>query len=117
MVIQGCIEDVEDISINGNVDVLISEPLGTMLLNERMLETYIIARNKFLKPGGKMFPSEAYLCLAPFMDERLYAEQTGKTTFWDSSHFYGFDLTALKEQALYEKLRQPIIELYDPSCQ
>lgn len=29
---------------------------GTLLVNERMLETYIIARDRFLKPGGKMFP-------------------------------------------------------------
>jgi hypothetical protein len=38
------------------VDVLVSEPMGTLLVNERMLETYIYARDKFLKPGGKMFP-------------------------------------------------------------
>ena len=46
-----------------------SEPLGTFLLNERMLETYIIARDTFLKKGGKMFPSSAHLCIMPFYDE------------------------------------------------
>jgi histone-arginine methyltransferase CARM1 len=34
----------------------VSEPMGTLLVNERMLETYIYARDKFLKPGGRMFP-------------------------------------------------------------
>ena len=34
------------------VDVIISEPMGYMLLNERMLETFLHAK-KFLKPGGK----------------------------------------------------------------
>lgn len=34
------------------VDVIISEPMGYMLLNERMLETYLHAK-KFLKPGGE----------------------------------------------------------------
>ena len=38
------------------VDVIISEPMGYMLLNERMLETFLHAK-KFLKPGGRMFPS------------------------------------------------------------
>lgn len=44
------------VSLPERVDVLVSEPMGTLLVNERMLETYIYARNHFLKPGGKMFP-------------------------------------------------------------
>lgn len=31
--------------------------LGTLLVNERMLETYVIARDRFLVPKGKMFPT------------------------------------------------------------
>ena len=34
------------------VDVLVSEPMGTLLVNERMIESYVYARDKFLKPGG-----------------------------------------------------------------
>ena len=37
-------------------DVLVSEPMGTLLLNERMVESYIHARDTLLKPGGRMFP-------------------------------------------------------------
>lgn len=44
---------VEDIEIPEMVDVLISEPMGYSLVNERMLESYVYAR-KFLKPGGKL---------------------------------------------------------------
>lgn len=29
-----------------------SEPMGTLLVNERMIESYLYARDKFLKPGG-----------------------------------------------------------------
>ena len=36
--------------------MLVSEPMGTLLLNERMIESYLHARDRFLKPGGKMFP-------------------------------------------------------------
>ena len=32
--------------------MIISEPMGYMLFNERMLETYLHAK-KWLKPGGK----------------------------------------------------------------
>ena len=34
------------------VDVIISEPMGYMLYNERMLESYLHAK-KWLKPDGK----------------------------------------------------------------
>ncbi len=29
-----------------------SEPMGTLLVNERMLETYLYARDHYLKPGA-----------------------------------------------------------------
>ena len=31
--------------------------IGTLLVNERMLESYVIARDRFLVPNGKMFPA------------------------------------------------------------
>ncbi len=40
---------IEDISLPEPVDVIISEPMGYMLYNERMLESYVHAR-KFLAP-------------------------------------------------------------------
>ena len=74
-VIQSKIEDIsEDLIPKGSIDVIVSEPLGTFLLNERMLETYVIARDRFLKPKGKMFPASAHLCVLPFTDEQLYNE-------------------------------------------
>lgn len=42
-------------------DVLVSEPMGTLLLNERMLESYVFARDTLLKPGGRMFPVSEFL--------------------------------------------------------
>ena len=75
-VIQGKIEDItsEKIPLK-SIDVIVSEPLGTFLLNERMLETYIIARDMFLKPRGRLFPAKADLCIMPFTDETIYNEQ------------------------------------------
>ena len=63
------------------VDMIISEPMGYMLFNERMLETYLHAK-KWLKPGGNMFPTKGILYAAPFTDEGLYLEQFSKANFW-----------------------------------
>ena len=59
---------IEEIQLPEQVDIIISEPMGYMLLNERMLETYLHAK-KWLKPEGKMFPSRGDLHVAPFTDE------------------------------------------------
>jgi histone-arginine methyltransferase CARM1 len=52
----------------------VSEPIGTYLFNERMLETYVIARDRFLKKDGMMFPSSAQFCITPFEDKEIYEE-------------------------------------------
>lgn len=70
-VIESTIEQAE---LPEQVDTIISEPLGIFLLNERMLETFVIARQKFLKPGGKMFPTRADLFVVPFSDQAILDE-------------------------------------------
>jgi histone-arginine methyltransferase CARM1 len=45
--IKGKIKEVE---LPEKVDILISEPMGTLLLNERMIELYVMARDMFLSP-------------------------------------------------------------------
>lgn len=42
---------VEEVTLPEQVDIIISEPMGYMLFNERMLESYLHAK-KFLKPNG-----------------------------------------------------------------
>lgn len=44
---------IEEIELPEKVDIIISEPMGYMLFNERMLETFLHAK-KWLKPGGKI---------------------------------------------------------------
>ena len=94
------IEDIPQDKIGKIVDIIVSEPLGTFLLNERMLETYVIAREKFLKEDGKMFPGSAHFCIIPFYDEAIFTEQINKTTFWDNKNFYGLNLNSLKNNAV-----------------
>jgi type I protein arginine methyltransferase len=72
---------IEELEIPEKVDVIISEPMGYMLYNERMLETYLHAK-KWLKPGGHMYPSRGDLHIAPFTDDSLYMEHFAKANFW-----------------------------------
>ncbi|KAK7598143.1 hypothetical protein V9T40_006378 [Parthenolecanium corni] len=103
---------VEEIELPEQVDIIISEPMGYMLYNERMLETYLHAK-KWLKKDGKMFPTTGDLHVAPFTDEALFMEQTTKASFWLQTHFHNIDLTPLHDAAISEYFRQPIVDTFD----
>lgn len=64
-----------------------------------------------------MYPSGSTLFFIPFCDEILYKEQLAKVNFWENPNFFGLNLTCLKEEAIIEKFRQPVIDVYDPSVQ
>lgn len=103
---------VEEVEIPEMVDVIISEPMGYMLYNERMLESYLHAK-KWLKPDGKMFPTTGDLHVAPFYDDALYMEHFSKANFWYQNSFYGVNLSNLRDPALEEYFRQPIVDTFD----
>ena len=46
-------------------DVVISEWMGYFLLRESMLDSVLVARDKFLRPGGALYPSHCHLYIAP----------------------------------------------------
>ena len=103
---------IEEISLPEKVDILISEPMGYMLYNERMIESYVHAK-KFLKDPKNnvlMFPSLGDLYCAPFSDQQLYLEQHQKASFWCVNNFYGIDLRSLQEDAIDEYFSQPIVD-------
>lgn len=104
---------VEEICLPEQVDLIISEPMGYMLVNERMLESYVHAR-RFLKRGGIMFPTRADLHLALFSDDALYLEQTQRCMFWGQSNFHGIDLSCMKDQAMEETFHQPVVDTWHP---
>lgn len=60
--IQGTIESVE---LPEQVDIIISEWMGYFLLRESMLDSVLHARDRFLAPGGALYPSHARLYLGP----------------------------------------------------
>lgn len=106
---------VEEIELPEKVDILVSEPMGTLLVNERMLESYIFARDKFLKPGGKLFPRIGRIHVAAFSDSMLYAEVAGKASFWQQPSFYGVDLTCLQAPAAAGYFAQVVVDQIPPN--
>lgn len=111
VVIEGKIEEID---LPEPVDIIISEPMGYMLFNERMLETFLYAKKWFRNPEqGFMFPSRGDLHITPFTDTQLYIEQSTKANFWYSKDFHGVDLRALHSAATDEYFKQPIVDTFD----
>lgn len=59
--------------------------MGYCLLFESMLDTVLLARDRFLKPGGAILPDIATFFLAGF------GRAAGGLGFWDD--VYGFDMS------------------------
>jgi len=101
--VRGKIEEVE-LPVD-KVDIIISEWMGYFLLYESMLDTVLFARDKWLNPGGLIFPDQASLYLIAIEDAE-YRED--KINFWDN--VYGFDMSCIKELALME----PLVDCCEP---
>ena len=106
---------VEDLELPEKVDVIVSEPMGVFLVHERMLESYLLARSRWLKPGGKMFPSTAKIFLAPFSDSYLHTTTLGKARFWEQKSFFGVDLSKLASTAREHHFSSPVVGPVDPN--
>jgi len=100
--IQSKMEDVE-LPIP-HVDIIISEWMGYFLLYESMLNTVLYARDKWLRPGGLIFPDKAVIYLSAVEQDQIKKE---RIDFWEN--VYGFDMSALKEVALLE----PVVDVVD----
>lgn len=73
------------------VDVIISEWMGYALLYESMLDSVLVARDRFLKPEtGVMAPSQCRMVLAMCDPETLVKQRIG---FWKD--VYGFDMECM----------------------
>jgi type I protein arginine methyltransferase len=59
----------EDLDLPCQVDIIVSEWMGYILLRESMLDSVIRARDKWMKPGGSMFPSHATMYFAAISHE------------------------------------------------
>lgn len=100
--IKGKMEEVE-LPVK-QVDIIISEWMGYFLLYESMLDTVLVARDRYLAPGGLIFPDQATLYVAGLEDADYKDEKIG---FWDN--VYGFDYSCIKEIAL----KEPLVDTVD----
>ena len=71
--VKGKLEDTE-LPIQ-QYDIIISEWMGYFLLYESMLDTVLLARDKYLKPGGLIFPDNASIYLAAIEDQDYKEEK------------------------------------------
>lgn len=95
--IKGKVEEV-DLPVD-KVDIIVSEWMGYCLLYESMMDTVIFARDRWLVPGGLIFPDKATLVLSAIEDSD-YKED--KINWWDS--VYGFNMSCIKQIATSEPL-------------
>lgn len=96
-------------------DMIISEPMGFLLVHERMLESFMVARDRFLKPGGLVMPTTGTIFFGPFSDQAMWDEQDAKVTFWETEDFWGLNLTPLKQQARVDHFSQPVVGYFPPA--
>ncbi|ESO83944.1 hypothetical protein LOTGIDRAFT_108121 [Lottia gigantea] len=93
--LKGRLEDVE--LPYKQVDIIISEWMGYFLLFESMLDTVLVARDRYLKPGGMVFPDICTISVTAISDFKLYNKDV---LFWDD--VYGFKMTCLKSEVIKE---------------
>eukprot|EP01138_Halocafeteria_seosinensis_P013241 gb/GECG01013523.1/.p1 GENE.gb/GECG01013523.1/~~gb/GECG01013523.1/.p1 ORF type:complete len:367 (+),score=37.24 gb/GECG01013523.1/:1-1101(+) len=112
-VIRGTVEEIE---LPEKVDIVIAEAMGFLLVHEQMLQSYMKARDKFMKPNGLMFPTIGTIKVVPISDHTLWGEQEAKAAFWDNKNFFGLDLSCLRQAAADDHFSQPVVGTFDPSC-
>jgi hypothetical protein len=78
--------------------------MGYFLLFESMLATVIYARDRWLKPGGLMFPDRARIYVSAIEDAKYKAD---KFDFWND--VYGVDMNNMKQMSLNE----PVVDIVD----
>jgi hypothetical protein len=70
------------------VDVIISEWLGTIGVDENLLAPLLLARDRWLRPAGRMLPERVTSWMAPVGDARTVAGRQ-----FHSGRPYGFDFS------------------------
>mmetsp|Transcript_77390 Transcript_77390/g.179423 ORF Transcript_77390/g.179423 Transcript_77390/m.179423 type:complete len:381 (-) Transcript_77390:87-1229(-) len=101
--VRGKVEEVE-LPVQ-QVDIIISEWMGYFLIYESMLDSVLFARDKWLVPGGHLFPDHARLYMAAIEDADYKEEKIG---FW--SHVWGFDFSPMQQLAMQEPISDTVEE-------
>lgn len=86
-----------ELELPEKVDLVVSEWLGHMAFVENMLDDVIAARDRNMKPGGRMLPAGVSVMLAPLGDPVLYHHDG--PGYWRRS-VHGLDFSSLEELEL-----------------
>jgi hypothetical protein len=81
-------EAMEAAVLPERVDVIVSEWLGTIGVDENLLAPLLVARDRWLRVGGRMLPERVTSWMAPASDERTAAQRQ-----FYSGRPYGFDFS------------------------
>lgn len=104
-IVHGKLEDIAGDIPGAPFDVLVSEWMGYGLLFESMLDTVLVARDRFLKPGGAVLPDIATIHIAGF--DRAATD----FPFWDAP--YGFRMPEISKQLHEGALKSAIVRHVD----
>jgi len=85
----------DKVELPEKVDVITSELIGFFGLEENLHRFLIDARERFLKPEGRLIPSWLELYLAPVESEETWNKTVG---FWNKD-FYGLDFSCPGKEA------------------
>jgi hypothetical protein len=108
---------VYDISVPGT-EAFLANGVAThnCLIFESMLGSVLYAREKWLKPGGMLYPSRATIYFGP-IEAKEYFDK--KITFWND--VYGFTMTPFLKTARQGAVEKPmfdrVVEADDVLCE
>jgi len=95
--------DIQSAVLPSKVDLIVSENMGWYGVDENALQSVLLARDNWLRPGGRIVPCQIDVYLAPVWDDRIRRE----THFWRERP-YGLDLSPVADRTTDE-----IIGRYD----
>ncbi|KAF9426283.1 hypothetical protein BGZ94_006727 [Podila epigama] len=96
---------IEEIKLPCKVDIIISEWMGYFLLYEAMLDSVLVARDRFLVPGGILAPSQTRILFTTTSDESFLDDSVH---YWND--VYGFKMSTMKENVL----REAVVDFVSP---
>ncbi len=79
-----------------------------------IFSAFLEARDRFLKPGGLMFPQQAELVLAPFSSDAVRGALAQRAGFWLQRQFHGIDLLPAWQGAVEAELWKPLVLTIPP---
>lgn len=89
----------DKVELPEKVDVITSELIGFFGLEENLHRFKIDARNRFLKPDGRLLPRWLELYLVPVESEEIWNKTAG---LW-SKDFYGVDFSGPRKKAASQR--------------